>query len=139
MNNHKKHTKYCTSKLYGVVDKRLILDEEDDAATANWGQEWRMPSIADLKELIRSCNWKFTDNFNGSKIAGMIGVSKKNKNVIFFPASGYFSISNILKLGVYCYVWSSSLEKNTLMVHTVLAVKATTSGLKTMSCLQVMI
>ncbi|MCQ2053628.1 MAG: hypothetical protein MJZ03_06840 [archaeon] len=111
MNNHKKHTKYCTSKLYGVVDKRLILDEEDDAATANWGQEWRMPSIADLKELIRSCNWKFTDNFNGSKIAGMIGVSKKNKNVIFFPASGYFSISNILKLGVYCYVWSSSLEK----------------------------
>lgn len=111
MKNHKKLTKYCTSHLYGTVDKKLILEDDDDAATANWGKEWRMPTIAELKELTKGCNWEFTENFNGSNVAGMIGRSKKNNNVIFFPASGYRSLSNTLKFGIYSYVWSSTLEK----------------------------
>jgi len=54
----------------------------------------------------------YTPNFNGSNVAGMIGISKKNKNIIFLPASGYFSPSNNFReIGVFSYVWSSSLEK----------------------------
>ena len=62
-NNHKIQTKYCTSREYGIVDERLILEKEDDAATANWGREWRMPTIAELKELHKGCNWEFIENF----------------------------------------------------------------------------
>ena len=31
-----------------------------DAATANWGEEWRMPSKDDFQELIDNCTWNWT-------------------------------------------------------------------------------
>ena len=38
-------TKYCTSSYYGTVDNKTELEPSDDAATANWGSEWQMPSL----------------------------------------------------------------------------------------------
>ena len=32
--------------------EKLVLDAEDDAAAANWGGEWRMPTLAEIKELL---------------------------------------------------------------------------------------
>ena len=45
-----KLTKYCTDASYGndgFTDDKTTLDPEDDAATANWGKEWRMPTDAE--------------------------------------------------------------------------------------------
>ena len=43
-------TKYCNSGGYnGFVDNKTELDPEDDAATANWGAEWRMPSFEQMR------------------------------------------------------------------------------------------
>lgn len=108
---HKQNKYDCKITKYNRTDKKERLEAEDDAATVNWGKEWCMPTIADLKELYRSCKWQFVNNFNNSGIAGFIGISKINKNAIFFPAAGYRCISHVSKEHIYSYIWSSSLDK----------------------------
>ena len=44
-------TKYCTHSSGGTVDNKTVLDPEDDAATANWGSGWRMPTAKEQDEL----------------------------------------------------------------------------------------
>ena len=45
--------KYNSISSVGVVDNKTELDPEDDAAYVNWGASWRMPTLAQQKELIR--------------------------------------------------------------------------------------
>ena len=78
-------TKYCIHSGLGTVDNRTELLPEDDAATANWGSSWRMPSSDQINEL---CNpsytiteWTALNGVNGLKIT-----SKKNGNSIFFSS-----------------------------------------------------
>ena len=52
-----------------------------DAATANWGSGWKMPTTAQLAELLNNCQWEFTNS--GYKVTG------PNGNSIFLPAAGY--------------------------------------------------
>ncbi|MCQ2127623.1 MAG: hypothetical protein MJZ06_09355 [Bacteroidaceae bacterium] len=39
----------------GSPDNKLSLDLEDDAARANWGGSWRMPTQADYQALYEAC------------------------------------------------------------------------------------
>lgn len=75
-------TKYCTTSRYGTVDNLTILEPEDDAATANWGDRWRMPTSLEFEELLTYCTWEWTtqNNVIGYKVAG------RNGNSIFLPA-----------------------------------------------------
>ncbi len=78
-----------TMTKYNIdVDNKIQLDPEDDAAAANWKGKWRMPTSSELEELNVGCNWEWTDDMNGSGIAGRIGISKKNGKAIFLPAAG---------------------------------------------------
>ena len=82
------------------------LDAEHDAATVNMGADWRMPDIADFKELLDNCTTKWTTQ-NG--ITGMLFTSKHNGNTLFFPAGGYrngSSLEDAVDVGSY---WSRSL------------------------------
>lgn len=75
-----------------VEDYLYDLEDEDDVAKVSWGNGWRMPTATEQKELLEGCVWKLTANFNGSGIAGLVGKSKKNGNIIFLPdANGYWS------------------------------------------------
>lgn len=53
-------TKYCRDSQYGTVDDKTTLDSEDDAATAAWGDGWRIPSYSDWSFLINNCTWTKT-------------------------------------------------------------------------------
>lgn len=77
-------TKYCTSYDYGNVDYQEVLEEQDDAATANWGKPWRTPTLSETQELINYCSWTYVTQ-NG--INGYI-VTGANGNSIFLPAGG---------------------------------------------------
>ncbi len=102
-------TKYCTSSKYGTVDNKTVLDAEDDAATANWGSAWRMPTVEEIKELRDGCSWEWVENFNGSGVNGRLGTSKKNGATIFLPAAGTRSDTGLNLVGDYGSYWSSSL------------------------------
>ena len=79
------YTKYCTNSTYGTVDNKLRLDSSDDAAIANWGGNWRMPSDTELKELYNECTWTW-GNLNGVRGYTVTG---PNGNSIFLPVVGY--------------------------------------------------
>ncbi|MDE5998706.1 MAG: hypothetical protein K2H04_01335 [Bacteroidaceae bacterium] len=75
-----------------------------DAARANWGSSWRLPTKKEWEELRRVCRWKWSilNNCRGYKVIGRNGKS------IFLPAAGYRSESSLheaQKIGGY---WSST-------------------------------
>ncbi len=100
-------TKYNNQSGYGTVDNKKTLELADDAARANWGGSWRMPTDAELTELREQCTWKWTtqNGVNGYKVT-----SKRNGNSIFLPAAGYRYDSSLDSAGSSGYYWSSSLS-----------------------------
>jgi hypothetical protein len=99
-------TKYCTNINYGTVDNKTVLEASDDAARANWGGSWRMPTQAELIELYEQCIWTRTTQ-NG--VSGYKVTSVKNGNSIFIPVAGCRYISGLNDAGSRGYYWSSSL------------------------------
>lgn len=105
-----KFNKYNAYRIYGMVDNKTTLDLSDDAARANWGGKWRMPTKAEHDELRNNCTWTWTTQ---SGVKGYKVTSKNNGNSIFLPAAGYregTSLNNVGSDGIY---WSSSLSKDT--------------------------
>ena len=99
-------TKYNTSSSYGTVDNKTTLELSDDAARANWGGNWRMPTDVELTELRENCTWTWTTQ-NG--VYGYKVTSKSNGNSIFLPVAGYRDGSSLYGVGSGGYYWSSSL------------------------------
>ena len=92
---------------YNDNDKRIILDPEDDAACVLWGEEWRMPTKAELEELVNGCTWT-QKTLNG--VDGYEGISQSTGNSIFLPMSGAFRESVLKEEGQTGVFWSSNLE-----------------------------
>ena len=103
-------TKYCTNSDYGTVDNKTVLELADDAARANWGDAWRMPTDAEWTELRENCTWTWTNDYNGTGVAGRIVTSNNNGNSIFLPAVGDRNGGVLNDAGSYGYYWSSSLH-----------------------------
>ena len=99
-------TKYCIDSRYGTIDNKTTLDLSDDAAHANWGGTWRMPTVDEIKELVNICSWEWTtqNGVNGQKATG------PNGNSIFLPAAGFRLIVDLNDMGSYGFYWSSSLR-----------------------------
>ena len=95
-----------TSLTYGKKLGDFSGVERYDAATANWGSSWRMPTSSEFQELIDNCTWTFTS------IGGNSGyiVEGPNGNSIFLPASGNLHGQSKAKYGKgNCgYYWSST-------------------------------
>ena len=99
-------TKYCTNSIYGIVDNKTTLELSDDAARANWGGSWRMPTDAEITELREQCTWTWTSQ-NG--VNGYEVTSKKNGKSIFLPAAGFLYETSLDYVGnTGCY-WSCLL------------------------------
>ncbi len=93
-----------TKKNY-IVDYNITsLDASHDAATVNWGENWRMPTAAELEELQKECKWKWTE-YRGTKGLRIIG---KNGNFIFLPAAGQLHQPHFENGGCFSHYWSSS-------------------------------
>ena len=105
-------TKYNTNASYGTVDSKKVLDPEDDAAHVNWGGSWRMPTMAEWKELSDNCTWTWTDNYNGTGVKGRIVTSNMpgyTDRSIFLPSAGSRCDTYFSAAGSYGYYLSSSL------------------------------
>ena len=98
-------TKYNFQNYYGTVDNKNELEPADDAAQANWGLSWQMPTKAQQDELHEHCNWQWT-TMNG--VNGYLGTGPSGKT-LFLPAAGYKDGTRIVSEGEFGYYWSHSL------------------------------
>ena len=104
-------TKYCSNSSWGdngFTDNLTTLEASDDAATANWGCGWRMPTATEMQELINNCTvtWTTQSGVNGRLVTG------PNGNSIFLPAAGSRLDSELHNAGSYGIYWSSSLDSD---------------------------
>ena len=93
---------------YSTADRRTQLAPADDAARANMGGEWRMPTVDEFDELINpdNCTWEWTqqDGVNGYKVT-----SKKTRNSIFLPITGCRYFAETQFRGINGIYWTSTL------------------------------
>ena len=96
------------SKENSVTYKKNIGDiggnARYDAARANWGGSWRLPTLDEIKELDEKCTWTWTTQggHNGYEVVGPSGKS------IFLPAAGWRGGASLYGVGEYGHYWSSS-------------------------------
>lgn len=102
--------KYCNNANYGYngfFDNLTTLEAYDDAATANWGSGWHIPTQAEWQELLNNTTsvWTTQNGVNGRLFVAT------NGNSLFLPAGGFFgsSLSNVGTGGNYL---SRSLNTN---------------------------
>ena len=92
------------SKTYGKSMGDIKGNSSYDAATANWGGNWRMPTKTEMQELIDKCTWEWTtqNGVKGYKVTG------PNGNSIFLPAAGTRIGSSLYDAGGFGSCWSSA-------------------------------
>ena len=93
---------------YSIADKKIHLSPSDDAARANWGGEWRMPTVDEYEELAdpTKCKWEWTtkDGVNGYKVTG-----KKTGNSIFLPITGFRFYDSVQFRAIKGVYWTSTV------------------------------
>ena len=111
--------KYCQNgssiTKYNTSDQKTVLDASDDVAHVVLGGNWRMPSKAELAELISNCTWtwEYYQGHTGYQVKG------KNGNSIFLPASGHLAHNTIALYGMpegagkYGSYWSREIQSTT--------------------------
>ncbi len=83
-------TKYVSNTMYGgTPDDKTTLEAEDDAATVNWGVEWRTPTYDDFNELLNNCDMvsASVDGVSGCKFKS----KTDNSKYIFLPYNDYWT------------------------------------------------
>ena len=99
---------------YNDRDGKTVLENDDDAAYVNWGEQCRMPSKKEFEELFSSnyCDWEWTyqKDSSGEVICGLKLTGWKTGNSIFLPARarGQFWYSD----NHYGQFWTSTLNFN---------------------------
>ncbi len=91
---------------YTYSENPAILPSNHDAATANWGPDWRMPTKEEWEELYSNTTVTRTQQ-NG--VVGCLFTSA-NGNSLFLPAAGSLDDSGLYAAGSNGYYWSSSLD-----------------------------
>lgn len=94
-----------------VTNDKAIADisgnPEYDVAAASWGDGWRMPTVAEMNELMTECEWTWYDDFKKG-VSGYKVESKTNGNFIFLPTSGFCVGTETFDEGRYGYYWTST-------------------------------
>ena len=102
--------KYFTDEGDGngemIADNKTVLDAGDDIASVSKGGNWRIPTVAEVEELINGCIWTWTI-LNG--VEGYEVKSQTNDNTIFLPAAGGRFLDEHGASREECLYWSSSL------------------------------
>ena len=104
-------TKYCNNFFFGnngFTDTLTVLLPEDDAAMANWGPDWRMPTKEEWQELYQNttCTWTTQNGVEGELFTA------SNGNSLFLPAAGLIYPDVLNGAGSYGDYFSSTLCMN---------------------------
>ena len=111
---------------YNTTNGPTILESADDAATANWGSAWRMPTREEWHELVENyplgtstpsgklgyCKWTY--NYNNTDIIGLAFYKGSDTSaiVLFLPAAGCRYDTSMMGQRAYGGYWSGGLFKD---------------------------
>jgi hypothetical protein len=112
VDGHTKGSEYCfdyreyQSTPAGNLTTNIPVNAKYDAARANLGGSWRMPTAAEFEELDDNCTseWTTQNGINGRRLT-----SKINGNSVFFPVTGCYHSTMLTMEIAWGYHWSSSL------------------------------
>ncbi len=98
----------ANSKTYGKSMGSIAGNSQYDAARANWGSTWRLPTANEIDELLDKCTWTWTSQggHNGYKVKG------PNGNSIFLPAAGWRYGTSLHYAGEYGRYWSATPDED---------------------------
>ena len=102
-------SKYCSNSQYGwheLADSLSALEPDDDVAHKKWGGNWRIPTKAEIKELIENCTWTRTtrNNINGYLVTGKKpGYTDRS---IFIPVTGTYDDGKLFFSNDQGHYWS---------------------------------
>lgn len=105
-------TKYCTDSHFGkngFADKKYTLDVADDAAHANWGGNWRMPTKKEFKVFVANTIHRLVNN--GTSMSGFI-FTASNGNSIYIPIAGYRDGESLQAVDIRGYCWTKSFYRD---------------------------
>lgn len=102
-------TNYGLTK-YNNTDGLTTLQASDDAVTAAWGGNWRMPTKDEYVALGEAVTYARTADYQGSGVAGVVLTSNADGATLFFPACGNAYYGSVSGAGNYGGCWSSSLN-----------------------------
>ena len=77
-------TEFKEGNYMGIESVQKKLEPSQDAARVKLGGKWRMPTMAEFKELYEKCEWTLESN-------GFTVKSKVNGNSIFLPFTGHYA------------------------------------------------
>ncbi len=115
-----KLTKYCYDNSYGnegFTDGLTTINYDDDGATANWGNRWRIPTDDEINALVATksdatnYSWEWKTDYDGVyHMNGWLITYKVNGNSIFLPAAGYRTNTYVKAVRDHGLYWSSKLH-----------------------------
>ena len=74
---------------YNDTDKLRTLEDSDNAAIVNWGEEWTIPTSSDFYALRDATNAEKITNYNDSGVDGWLFTDKNDPTkFVFFPLAG---------------------------------------------------
>ena len=98
-----KYFAYDPNRISTKPDGKTILEPEDDIATVMLGSDWRIPTNAEITELVQQCTWEWIadDEAPGYRVTGPSG------NTIFLPAAGIKTGLKLMYNGHEGYYWTA--------------------------------
>ncbi len=88
-------------QYYEYNENPSTLDSAHDAATVNWGSDWKMPTEANFNELLDNT----TKTFEGDTLI----LTSENGKSIEFKKLGYAQNDDVLDEGNFGHYWTSTL------------------------------
>ncbi|MBR4730163.1 MAG: formylglycine-generating enzyme family protein [Prevotella sp.] len=80
-----------------------ICGTQYDVAHVRWGNNWRMPTLNEIEELVNNCTYTVTE-LNSVQVMKLTG---PNGNSIYLPFSGYMKGTELTSIGYNSgYYWS---------------------------------
>ena len=112
-NGNDTYNKRYFKSIKNKVCPNSILAPEYDAASIIMSNDCRLPTQKDFKELIDNTKHEWVENYQDSKINGMVFTPmgfEANGAELFIPAAGYHNKTSFYDKGSHAFLWSSSLN-----------------------------
>ena len=96
---------------YNSTDGLTTLQLADDAAYANMGEDWKVPTKEEYQELIDNTTREWVKDYQGTGVNGRL-FTGTNGHTLFLPAVGAASGNVVYGISLYGLYWSANCDEN---------------------------